>query len=433
MIKRQWKSYPFKIKHLLLLIAFIVYVVLAIVIPPHFDFLCPWVAAVRITEGIPLYTQINLEEVIINGQAVKFPAHMPVYIYFLAFLILIFGNHMVVGKLFLVICAFIDALLLEKIYPIEIKDHEEQNVFLKNLSLFFLYNPVIVGLTFLGFFEPFAIMFLLLPIHLSKFFTHNDKRISYGTSLLAGLLLGIGFLTKWLPLIALPFLFWYGITKKKYGEMLSLGSVAVGLSGGLTLLLIQLYPDFLEAIFGFQITRGSFGINLFTYLFEMDSVSNAILVSIVLCLCFLIYTFDISQNEQVSYIMYIGIAFALFFCFYKIYFHHYIYWLTPFLLLLFGKLYTKKRLKASYLLVVTFIIQELLVSIWGNSETHHFLSPEFIQVFISFINHFCFLSYIFLFFKERKFITKTNNEILTKINPSSSEEEKQIDNLLPMD
>lgn len=433
MIKKHLKSYTFKLKHLLLLIAFVVYVVLAIVIPPHFDFLCPWAAAVRITEGIPLYNQINLEEVIINDQAVKFPAHMPVYIYFLAFLILIFGNHMVVGKLFLVVCAFIDALLLKKIYPIEIKDQEKQNVVLKNISIFFLYNPVIVGLTFYGFFEPFAIIFLLLPIYLSKFFTHSDNRISYGTSLLAGILLGIGFLTKWLPLIALPFLFWYGITKKKYREMLLLSLAAAGLSGGITLLLVQLYPDFSKAVFGFQITRDSFGLNLFTYLFEMNSVSNAVLVFIVLCLCFLIYTYDISQNEQVSYIMYIGIAFTLFFNFYKIYFHHYIYWLTPFLLLLFGKLTAKNSLKASYWLVVTFIVQDLLVDIWGYSEKHHFLSPQFIQLFISLLNHFCFLSYIYLFFKERMSYISNNNDITMKTSPRLLEGKNTTDDSLLKD
>ena len=97
-------------KHLLLMLTFVMYLLLSVLIKPdllyNYDFLIPWYAALYIVRGVPLYEQPEFK--IIDGQSIAFPYHLPIYIYFLAALIFVFGETFIAGKISLVIFIFCD-------------------------------------------------------------------------------------------------------------------------------------------------------------------------------------------------------------------------------------------------------------------------------------------------------------------------------------
>ncbi|MCG3222245.1 MAG: hypothetical protein H7641_12775, partial [Candidatus Heimdallarchaeota archaeon] len=193
-------------KTIFLILTLVVYLLLSILIEPNlqfsYDYLIPWYAALYIVKGVPLYEQPRFKE--INGEIIRYPYHMPVYIYFLAVLIFILGESLIAGKVSLVIFIFCDALLLEHILKNAQKTNEEKNRILEYSSLIFLLNPVIIITTVSGLFDGLPLLYLLIGIFFLQKVNKGNIKKNLIFSLLAGISIGIGFLTKVIPLIFLP-------------------------------------------------------------------------------------------------------------------------------------------------------------------------------------------------------------------------------------
>ncbi|MHA1198691.1 MAG: hypothetical protein ACTSQF_04990 [Candidatus Heimdallarchaeaceae archaeon] len=394
----------FNKKYLLLAITFIFYVLLSVLIEPdllyNYDFLIPWYAALYITKGLPLYEQPEFK--IINGESIAFPYHLPIYIYFLASLIWVFGESFIAGKISLVIFVFCDALLLEHLIHKKLSEEAKEKKTWKYFSLIILLNPLIIIYTFTGQFDSLPILYFLISYY---FFDKIEGETNYKTilySILSGLSLGVGFLTKIIPILLAPVIFLVLIFKKKYVETAVFTVTFLGFSGGMLAYLFTAYPFIRYLGIGWQIERGANSMSVYYYLFDLNFNLNIILVGVGMVALTAFFIFELCKKQKLDLFMFSGIYVLSFFLLYRIFYPHYLLWIIPYLLIIVIKYIEKKHFRKLFILFSVIFIEVIAIILWYLEFFGLFLLPFWALLTISFFNVGCLVYYLYLFFMFRK-------------------------------
>lgn len=391
-------------KIIFLFVAFVVYLLLSILIEPsmHFsyDYLVPWYAALYIVKGIPLYEQPRFKE--INGDIIQYPYHLPIYIYFLAVLIFIFGESFIAGKISLVIFIFCDALLLEHILVNAQKADEEKKNILKYTSLIFLLNPIILVPTVTGLFDGLPLLYLLIGIYFLQKVNCEKNRKNLLFSILSGLSVAIGFLTKVIPLIFVPVGFLWLIKKRKYLETIGFSLSSIGTAGGFTAYLWLTYEDFKSLGLGWQVIRADKSFSFYYYVFQMEFIPGLILLGVAMLVISSIIIYFLIKKEKLDFIKITGIYLLSFFIFYRIFYPHYLIWLIPFLSYMGVLLLKSSNRKLFFGLIGVFIIQLLSIGVYYIDFFDWIILEKSVLITASSINMICLFFYLILFFIYRK-------------------------------
>ena len=400
----------FKKKYALLAITFVFYVLLSVLIEPdllyNYDFLIPWYAALYITKGVPLYEQPEFK--IINGESIAFPYHLPIYIYFLASLIWVFGESFIAGKISLVIFIFCDALLLEHLIRKKLSDESNEKKVWKYFSLLILLNPLIIIYTFTGQFDSLPILYFLISYY---FFDKIEGETNYKTiifAFLSGLSLGVGFLTKIIPMLLAPVIFLGLLFKKKYAETAVFTLTFLGFCGGMLTYLFTVYPFINYLGIGWQIQRGANSMSAYYYLFELyfnvdfNFTADAILVGIGMVILTGFFIFELYKKKKLDLFMFSGIYILTFFLLYRVFYPHYLLWIIPYLSIIVVKYIEKKQFRNMIILFSVIFIEIITIILWYLDFFSIFLLPLWLILAISFINMICLIYYLYTFFIFRK-------------------------------
>ena len=103
-------------------------------------------------------------------------------------------------------------------------------------------------------------------------------------SILAGVSVAIGFLTKVIPLIFLPVGFLWLISKRKYLETISFSLSSLGVAGSFIAYLWLKYENFKSLGLGWQVIRDDKSFSFYYYVFQMEFVPGLILLGVVMIL-----------------------------------------------------------------------------------------------------------------------------------------------------
>ncbi len=394
----------FNKKYLLLAITFIFYVLLSVLIEPdllyNYDFLIPWYAALYITRGVPLYEQPEFK--IINGESIAFPYHLPIYIYFLASLIWVFGESFIAGKISLVIFVFCDAILIEQLIHKKLSEEVKEKKVWKYFSLIILLNPLIIIYTFTGQFDSLPILFFLVSYY---FFDKIEGETNYKTvlySFLSGLSLGVGFLTKIIPVLLAPVIFLVLIFKKKYVETAVFTVTFLGFSGGMLTYLFIVYPFIKYLGIGWQIERGANSMSVYYYLFDLNFNLNVILIGVGMFALTAFFIFELYKKKKLDLFMFSGIYVLSFFLLYRIFYPHYLLWVIPYLSIIVTKYIEKKQFRNMILLFSVIFIEVIAIILWYLEFFGLYQLPFWALLTISFFNMGCLIYYLYLFFMFRE-------------------------------
>jgi len=394
----------FNKKYLLLAITFILYVLLSVLIEPdllyNYDFLIPWYAALYITKGVPLYEQPEFK--IINGESIAFPYHLPLYIYFLASLIGVFGESFIAGKISLVIFVFCDAFLIEHLIRKKLSEEAKEKKVWKYFSLIILLNPLIIVYTFTGQFDSLPILYFLISYY---FFDKIDGETNYKTiiySFLSGLSLGVGFLTKIIPILLAPVIFLVLLFKKKYVETAVFTLTFLGFCGGMLAYLFTVYP-FIEYLgLGWQMERGANSMSVYYYLCDLKFKADAILVGVGMIALTAFFVFELYKKKKLDLFMFSGIYILSFFLLYRIFYPHYLIWIISYLSIIAIKYIEKKQFKKLFMLFSVIFIELIAIILWYLEFFGLFQLPFWAILTVSFFNMSCLIYYLYLFFIFRK-------------------------------
>jgi hypothetical protein len=386
-------------KYLLLALLFVVYVCMSIFIPSNlrfsYDFLIPWYAALYIVRGVPLYEQPEYK--FIEGEMIRYPYHMPIYIYFLAVLIWLFGENLIAGKISLVIFVFCDAILLEKIILNHLETKEKKSRLWSYTSLIFLLNPFILVTTITGLFDSLPFLYLLIGVFLLQKVMKTEKRVgSVVLSFFAGISIGIGFLTKVIPIIFVAVGFLWLFSKKKYIESFIFAIAATALSGGMIAYLLIMYPSFKYMGLGWQIERGSISYSLHYYLFDLEFRHDAILVGIGMFLIIVLTAIELIRKKPISLFTITGIFLTLFFILYRVFYPHYLFWLIPWLSYLGVIFINSKKMKQLWILLSIFFVQCLATILYYLDFFTFFAIQRTVLFAGAAVNFFCLVGYLVL-------------------------------------
>ncbi|MHA1621190.1 MAG: hypothetical protein ACTSVO_03535 [Candidatus Heimdallarchaeaceae archaeon] len=400
----------FKKKYFLLAITFAFYVLLSVLIEPdllyNYDFLIPWYAALYITKGVPLYEQPEFK--IINGESIAFPYHLPIYIYFLASLIWVFGESFIAGKISLVVFIFCDALLLEHLVRKKLPEESKEKKVWKYFSLILLLNPLIIIYTFTGQFDSLPILYFLISYY---FFDKIEGETNYKTiifSFLSGLSLGVGFLTKIIPMLLAPVIFLGLLFKKKYSETAVFTLTFLGFCGGMLTYLFTVYPFINYLGIGWQMQRGANSMSVYYYLFELyfnvdfNFTADAILVGIGMVVLTGFFIFELYKKKKLDLFMFSGIYIITFFLLYRVFYPHYLLWIIPYLSIIVVKYIEKKQFRNMIILFSVIFIEIITIILWYLDFFSIFLLPLWLILAISFINMICLIYYLYTFYIFRK-------------------------------
>ncbi len=394
----------FNKKYLLLAITFIFYVLLSILIEPdllyNYDFLIPWYAALYIVRGVPLYEQPEFK--IINGEIIDFPYHLPMYIYFLASLIWVFGESFIAGKISLVIFVFCDAILLEHLIQKKLPEESKEKNVWKYFSLIILLNPLIIIYTFTGQFDSLPILYFLISYY---FFDKIEGETNYRTiifSFLSGLSLGVGFLTKIIPVLLAPVIFLGLLFKKKYAETAVFTLTFLGFSGGMLAYLFTVYPFIRYLGIGWQIERGANSMSVYYYLWDLNFTVDAILVGVGMVALTVFFIFEMYKKKKLDLLMFSGIYILSFFLLYRIFYPHYLIWIIPYLSIIVIKYIEKKQFTKMFILFGVIFIEVITIVLWYLEFFGLFQLPFWLLIIIAFFNMGSLIYYQVLFFIFRK-------------------------------
>ena len=405
-------------KYLLLAITFIFYVLLSVLIEPdllyNYDYLIPWYAALYITKGVPLYEQPEFK--IINGESIAFPYHLPIYIYFLASLIWVFGESFIAGKISLVIFIFCDAFLIEHLIRKKLPEESKEKNIWKYFSLIILLNPLIIVYTFTGQFDSLPILYFLISYY---FFDKIEGETNYKTiiySFLSGLSLGVGFLTKIIPILLAPVIFLVLLFKKKYVETTVFALTFLGFCGGMLAYLFTVYPFIRYLGNGWQIERGANSMSVYYYLFNLNFNLDVILVGVGMFALTAFFIYELYKKKKLDLFMFSGIYILSFFLFYRIFYPHYLIWIIPYLSIIVIKYIEKKHFRKLFILFSVIFIEVIAIVLWYLDFFDLFQFPFGILLTLSFINLFCLIFYQYVFFKFRR---ESNPFVVLKIGENS--------------
>lgn len=349
----------------LFFLIFIIYIVLAILLPASYDYLSVWSGAIQINEGIPLYEQ-EVDIRYVNGRQAAYPSHLPVFIYFLAFTIRLFGDYLYVGKIIVIVFTFLNALILKRI--IEENMGFTNNFYLKELiPLVYVLNPQMIIYTYQGYFDAFSLFFALLSIFFCMKLNNNKsllKKLFYIS--LVSLSVLLGFLSKVIPLTILPILFLFFVGNKQYFEAITISFFSSFLSLGSILLLNFLYPRFSFIFLEWQLSRINYGLSLFNSIIHQSGYINALMVIFSLLFVSLLYFKDILLKKNSSFFLFSGLMLLSFNMLYRGYFPHYIIWFIPFFTYLVFKFYNQRDYLKLSAIIFSFFFNMVIFSIAGD-------------------------------------------------------------------
>ncbi|MHA2366595.1 MAG: glycosyltransferase family 87 protein [Candidatus Hodarchaeales archaeon] len=183
------------------------------------DWTIGWHTIVEITRGKNLY----LQEIVFFEELEAFhgpPEQFPIYYYTLAIIVMIFGTEEIIGRIFLWIFTNILAFLV-----IKLANPETENQLQLIIGLYFL-NPILLGISYLGFYDQFICVLMLTGIILLK----------HERSILAGIAFGLSSMTKIFPIFAIVTGIIYLFKQRTFSQIIKLM-----ISSGTTILIICLY------------------------------------------------------------------------------------------------------------------------------------------------------------------------------------------------
>ena len=397
-------------KTIFIILTFVLYLLLSILIEPNlrfsYDYLIPWYAALYIVKGVPLYEQPRFKE--INGEIIRYPYHLPIYIYFLAFLIFIFGQNFIAGKISLVIFIFCDALLLEHIFKKAQKGKEEKKI-LEYTSLIFLLNPIILITTVAGLFDGLPLLYMLIGVFFLQKIDDEQNRKNLLFSILAGISIAIGFLTKVIPLIFVPVGFLWLIKKRKYLETVSFSLSSLITASGVLAYLWLTYEDFKSLGLGWQVLRDDKSFSFYYYVFQLDFIPGLIILGVAMLMISALLIYFLIKKENLDFIKITGIYLFSFFIFYRIFYPHYLIWLIPFLSYVGVLLLKSSNRKIFFILISVFILQLVSIGVYYIDFFNWITLEKSVLISASSINMICLTFYLILFF-----VYRINNNVLSE-------------------
>ncbi len=411
----QTKSYcENKKKHIIILGVFLLYLFLTLftkITRDYFwDFLIMWYAGLYITKGIPLYEQDHQK--LIDGEMYAFPYHLPIFIYFLAFLIWLFGESFIAVRLSFIVFAFCNAFLLEHIFKHNKSLRFKNRKILDYVSVIFLLNPFTLLSTIFGLFDNVPLMYLLIAIVFIQKIEKENRYKNYIFSLISGLAIGIGFLTKVFPIIFVPIGVLWLLYKKRYVEAGIFTFSFLGIAGAITGYLFITYPRFKYLGFGWQIDRGALSFSVYYYLFDLDFLPDLIIISLGFLLISAFFIYRLFKHKHVEYWSLSGFYILIFILLYRVYYPHYLIWILPFLTYVGFKLYDSKEIRYLLIFVGIFCLQIIANGIYLLNDFEMWILPNAVMIIASIINFLCILGYGFYMLRY-----SLNSEIETnKIN-----------------
>ncbi|MDH5646383.1 MAG: glycosyltransferase 87 family protein, partial [Candidatus Heimdallarchaeota archaeon] len=217
-----------------------------------------------ISNGTPLYLQETLER---DGIIYYLPpAHFPVYFYFMAVFLIIFGpSEFLIRFITWLFVVFTYIILIKLIQP-----KEEKEIHLINV-LYFL-NPLLIVTNYFGKFDQFAIFFLFLGLYLA-----SKGRISF-----AGFILGLGVMVKLLPGVGIIGIIISLYKNKRYKEILTILKSSTSIIIVITSYFYLVYRNSFLSVIKFQVNRLTPNYSLWYYLLSDVSGIYIIIVQFIL-------------------------------------------------------------------------------------------------------------------------------------------------------
>jgi len=380
--KMKWLRLLSEYKWLLfsLVINLVIHFIVALIYFNPIDFVLQVETARKIAQGEVLYRDIG--KIFFEGRILINPQYPPLYLYTLAFVILIIGVNTFtfeMAKIFLIVFNFLLAFLLY--YMIK-------SYFGHKLALFsfnwFLLNPSTLGVVFGGYHENFMLLFVVLGYLM---FSRNRLTIS-------GILFGLALLVKpTAGVYMIPLIIW-GIKKRSFN------TVRIWILSGLVFFIVSLpflmiAPlEYVTDVFLVHSSRTDPSMSLYTYLFT--DLSPTIFPFIIQILIFtligglIFYKKNLFEPYEV--IELILPFMTLFLAFNRILFPHYIPNIFPFLtwsLILIIDRYLDNKKSSIYLWQITGLIIGLGVTyigyiwwsiLWSIEYYHTYLTNLFFPI-----------------------------------------------------
>ncbi len=215
------------------------------------DFLVPYYSAHQITKGKALYDQDF--EIAPDGKEYDIPHYPPLFTYTLAAILLLLGSSFWVAKLFLWTCQIISTELLRRSSK-ELGLSDKKSLW---IAIIWLIYPFTWVIAIAGLNEPFMYIFIWGGIWL----------ITKNQVFWAGVVLGIGGMTKGIPLLigVAFFIVFFGHERWKEAFKLALGQ-SISFGGLFGLFYIMWGNSFYNASFKEQMIRQSDSMSLIFYL-----------------------------------------------------------------------------------------------------------------------------------------------------------------------
>jgi len=397
---------PWK-KLLILFFVFLFYVFLCVFIKPdyswNFDFSVNWNTIVNISKGTPLYEQKY-------WTMYGFPYHVPLYFYFIAFLVWLFGEYYIINKIYLIICIFCVALLLEHIVKNSKNDKLENKKIRDYTSFVFLLNPFVIIHTITGLFDGLALLYLLIGYFLIHKTLTETSRKRFLLSFLSGLSIGVGFLTKIIPLVFLPLGFLILLYRKKILETICFTVGFFSISGSLMAFLLIKYPNFWHIGFGWQINRESVSFSFFSYFLDLTFFYNLILLGLGFFCILYIFSTDVFRKEKINLFIYTGMFASVFFILYRVFYPGYLLWFIPFLAYISIKMIEEKKYKKLIMLITIFCIELIAIGLWETQFFPIFTLSWGAMAALSVVNSICLIAYL-IFLSDYRIINDDKLEI----------------------
>lgn len=240
----------------------IFHLIISVLYYENMVWLIDWHSAVKISQGIPMYEQRGF--FLYKGEEVWLPPeHFPVYFYFMALMIKIFGPRQFYGRIITWIFVVLAAFILIKI----IKPQTEKELNLVNLLYFA--NPLLIMVNYIGKFDQITMFIMLLGMYL---FLNNHY-------LFSGLILGIGVMTKLFPLFVIAAGGVYLLRNKQIWNLIKFSFTSI-----ISILSIFMYfyskhgEEFTEVL-DYQINRLTPSLSVWYYILPEDLDGKSIIIT----------------------------------------------------------------------------------------------------------------------------------------------------------
>ncbi|MFX0182419.1 MAG: hypothetical protein ACFE95_04975 [Candidatus Hodarchaeota archaeon] len=248
-----------------LLINLLVHLIVGLIYYNPVDFVLQFEAAKEIARGSLLYRDIG--EIVIDGNKhLPRPQYPPLYLYSLAFFIILIGVDIFtwqMAKLFLIVFNLFVGTLIYYIVIVHLQPTPRNHFIALGAFNWFLLNPLTLGVVFGGYHENFMLFFVLLAFIMFKNKNYFRSGVFFGLALLVKPTAGV---------YMLPLVVW-GIQKKDWKSSI------IWLSSGLTFLLgslpfLILTPiSYINDVFVIHAQRPDPSMSFYNYFFTEFSTS----------------------------------------------------------------------------------------------------------------------------------------------------------------